>query len=43
MITVAIVFPILALLALLTYCYFRHPRDRSSKAGKGNIAVVPYW
>ena len=32
-IAVAIVVPILALLALLTYWYFRHPRDRSSNKG----------
>ena len=32
-ITVAIVVPILALLALLAYWYFCHPRDQSSKTG----------
>ena len=33
MIAVAIVVPIVALLALLTYWYFRHSRDRLSKTG----------
>ena len=32
-ITVAIVVPILALLALLAYWYLCHPRDQSSKTG----------